>query len=200
MRTIAITLPENPFRREEAAQHFRERGLFVEWMLGVNAEKFGLFTTHPYLKDDPVRGGHIIPQRQVGCMLSHYMAWTVCNSLPDEAVMIVEDDADFPEDWIERLKAALDNTPEDADILYVGNCNCADKQKEQIAGEVFDVKYPLCTHAYIVWKKAIPLLLRTQRDAFAPVDISLYYNSLPQLNAYSVLPRIISQRGTPLSP
>lgn len=200
MRTIAITLPENATRHEEAVQHFRERGLFVEWLHGFNAHVAGLFTTLPYTKDDPARGGHIIPQRQVGSALSHIMAWNICRFLDDECVMIVEDDADFPEDWIERLTAAFEHTPNDVDILYVGNCNCADKPKELVGGDVFEVKWPFCTHAYIVWKKALPVMLATHRKIWAPVDLSLYFETLPQLKVYTVLPRIVSQRGTPLSP
>ncbi|MFA6241945.1 MAG: glycosyltransferase family 25 protein, partial [Candidatus Hydrogenedentales bacterium] len=187
-------------RREEAIQHFRERGLYVEWMFGINAEATGLITTKPYRSDDPSLG-FLLPPRKVGCFLSHYMAWTICNHLDDDPIMIVEDDADFPEDWIERVQLALEHVPEDADMLYIGNCNCADKPKDQISGEIFEVRYPFCTHAYVVWKKALPVLLASQRgELSAPIDLSLYYKSYPKLRVYTVLPRIVAQRGTPLSP
>jgi hypothetical protein len=200
MRTIALTVPENKVRRDEAAAHFRERGLFVDWMWCINAELCGLQTTNRYKRDDLPGDGVPIIQKHVGIALSHYMAWTACNLLDDAAVMIIEDDADFPEDWIARLSAALENTPRDVDMLYVGNCCCADKPKELIAGEVFEVKWPFCNQAYIIWKKAIPVLLATQRSITGNMDLALYFDTLPKLRVYSVLPRIVAQRGTPLAP
>ncbi len=200
MRIICLNVPEDTERRVQAEAHFRERGVTVEWMDGINAKVAGLFTTHPYLHNDPERGGHIIPQGQVGVALSHIMAWTVCQFLDDPCVMIVEDDVDFPEDWRERLSGALFSVPKDADMLYVGSCNCADKPTLHIAGDVFEVKWPFCTHAYIVWKKALPVMLATQRKIYAPVDLALYFETLPKLRVYTVLPTIALQRGTPLSP
>ena len=95
---------------------------------------------------------------------------------------------------------ALNHTPEDVDLLFVGNCNCADKPQEQVSGPVFDVRYPFCNHAYIVWKKALQTLLSTQRTLSANMDLDLYFNTYPKLRVYSVLPSVIAQRGTPLSP
>ncbi len=202
MKAFCITLPETPERTAAAKAHFAERGVDgITFVDGIHAETFGLYTTHPYLIDDPKRGGHIIPQRQVGCMLSHFMLWTAL-SLLDEAgpFLILEDDAEFSEDWAARLNWALKNTPSDVDLLYIGSGLTEDKPKTQVAFNVWEVMYPLCTHAYIVWKKALPVLLSTQRDIWAPVDLSLYFRSLPLLKVYTVLPRIVSQRNMEIAP
>jgi len=204
MRTFCITLPENPERTDGARKHFADMGVpDVEFVAGICAKTFGLFTTHPYLQDDPKRGGSIIPQRQVGCMLSHYMLWSALALQPDDrddSFLVLEDDAEFPVDWEARTVEALNDAPKDADMLYLGSCCTADKPKAQVKGDVWEVKWPLATHAYVVWKKALPVLLATQRDVYAPVDLSLYFKTLPLLRVYTVLPRIVSQRGTELSP
>lgn len=200
MRIICLHVSEDTDRLVAAVEHFRERGVKVEWLDGINAKVAGLFTTHPYLNDDPKRGGHIIPQRQVGSALSHIMAWTVCRFLDDECVMIVEDDVEFAPDWKPQLAQAMAEVPADADMLYVGSCNCDDKPKTRIKGNVWEVKWPFCTHAYIVWKKALPIMLATHRKIYAPIDLSLYFETLPHLRVYTVLPTIMLQRGTPLSP
>lgn len=201
MRTFCLTLPETPERTEGAVKHFADMGVpGVEYIQGIHAQTFGLFTTHPYLHDDPKRGGCIVPQRQVGCALSHYMLWTALSLLPDERYFVLEDDAEFPAGWRARAEDALQDVPKDADLLFLGSCCTADKPKEQIRDEVWEVKWPLATHAYVVWKKALPVLLATQRDVYAPVDLALYFKTLPKLRVYTVLPRIVSQRGTELHP
>lgn len=204
MRTLCLTLPETPERTDGARKHFADMGLMrlrPEFFHGICAKSFGLFTTHPYLVDDPKRGGSIIPQRQVGCMLSHYMLWSALNLIQDEGIFLVlEDDAEFPADWDARFWEALNNVPEDADMLFIGSCCTADKPKTPVKGDVWEVKWPLATHAYVVWRKALPALLATQRDVYAPVDLALYFKTLPQLRVYTVLPRIVAQRGTELSP
>lgn len=200
-RTLCLTLPETPERTAGARKHFADMGVEgVEYVDGICAKSFGVFTTHPYLHDDPKRGGCIIPQQQVGCMLSHYLLWSACRLLNEERVFILEDDAEFPVGWQERLARALADTPADADLLFVGSCCTADKPKTLVRGEVWEVKWPLATHAYVVWRKALPVLLETQRDVYAPVDLALYFKTLPRLRVYTVLPRIVSQRGTELHP
>ncbi len=201
MKTFCITLPETPERTAEARVHFEHYDVDAEFYTGIHAATFGLFTTHPYLHDDPKRGGHIIPQRQVGCTLSHISLWSALTLIEQEhQFFILEDDAEFHAGWQDQLAAALRDTPADADMLYVGSCCCADKPQTHVKGNVWDVRWPLCNHSYVVWAKALPTLLATQRDVYAPIDIALYFKTLPQLRVYTVLPRLISQRGTPLHP
>lgn len=199
MQTFCITLPETPGRWEAARKHFTDMSVEgVQWMQGIHAEGFGLLCSKPYTVDNQYQG-YLIPLSQVGLFLSHYMAWSICSFLPDEKFLILEDDAEFPADWKERMEAALKNAPPDTDMLMVGNSNCSDKPQTKIADEIFEVKYPMATHAYVVWKKALPTLLGSMRSC-TKIDIGLMFNAYPKLKVYSVLPRIIHQRGTPLFP
>jgi len=193
MRAFCISLPETPARREIARAHFVERGARVEFFDGVHALNFGLTTTHTYDVDHPGTG-YRITSKHVGCWLSHYILWQALTLADGDKFLIFEDDVALPEDWHIRMLAALDDTPENADMLYLGSCCCDGKPKEQISNTVWDVKWPLCTHAYVVWKKALPRLLATQRKCWAPIDLALYFNSLPHLKVYTVLPRIADQR------
>lgn len=210
LTTFCITLPETPGRRAAALKHFDECGalldLGVRVLNGIHAKSFGLMTCHPYEVDDP-GSGFTIPPKHVGLHLSHYMAWTVCRhsevgSGPpgSSAFIILEDDAQFEAGWQVRLVQALRDVPADADMLFIGSGNTFDKPKAQVKGEVWSVQWPQCTHAYVVWPKALPVLLETQRDTWAPIDLALIFRSFPQLNVYTVLPRIVSQRGQDIAP
>lgn len=194
MRTFCITLPETPERRKAAAKHFDERGVSVDWLHGIGAQTFGLRTEHTYEHDHPGTG-YVVAQKHVGLHLSHYMAWQAMQVCGEDYVMLLEDDAEFDEDWQTRLVEAVFFAPRDTDLLFVGSCNCFDKPKTDLGHGLYKVEWPMCTHAYVVFRKALPILLSTQRDCFAPIDLALILRSFNYLNVVTVLPRIVSQRG-----
>jgi GR25 family glycosyltransferase involved in LPS biosynthesis len=201
MRTFCLSLPETPERREAAKHHFLERGVEAEFIDGIHAENFGLLTWRTYDVDHPGTGFRI-PAKHVGLCLSHYVAWSICAHLPDEWFMILEDDADFAPDWKPRLEQAVREAPPDTDILLIGSCNCMDKPRIQIAGSetLWRVQWPQCTQAMVIHRKAIPTLIQTQRKIYAPIDLALIFHSYPHLNVYTVLPRIVGQRGQEINP
>lgn len=196
IRPFIITLPEKPARKEKLIAHFKERGIHsYQFFDGLHAEKAGLSTVHPYEVDHP-GSGFRMGFAPTGIMLSHYMLWSVLNFLHDDHYFIMEDDAKFPEDWHARFTQALRDVPKDFDMLYIGSCCCKGRPQTQIKGEVWEVKYPQCTHAYILAKKAVPQLLADHRKFYAPVDIALTFHSHPNMKVYTVLPRICDQFDT----
>lgn len=179
--------------------HFIQRDVPVEFINGIHGEAFGILSYKPYRYDHPNLGS-LNPIAHVGLCLSHYMLWQACLLLPDERFMILEDDAEFGADWKTRADAALSDAPEDFDILLIGNSNASDKPTEHVKGEVYEVKYPFCTHAYILSRKALPVLLDNCRDASTKIDILMMFKAYPHLKVYTVLPRIVNQRNTDLFP
>lgn len=198
MRKVCLTLLETPERTEKAKSHFSEVGLSdVEFFIGINAEVAGLSALHPYNLDrTPEQGDYFMGFKPTGIFLSHYALWMAMQLLNDEHILILEIDAKFPADWKERYEKALQDTPSDFDILFIGSCCCDGRQTTHVKGDIYDVRYPMCNHAYIVAKKAIPHLLATNRDCYAPIDISTFLHSFNKLKVYTVLPRIAEQFDT----
>jgi GR25 family glycosyltransferase involved in LPS biosynthesis len=215
MRTICITVnddnyvraggmygtnPRAPLPMSAVRAHFAERGVDAQFFCGIHAPKLGLATTLPYEIDNPGSGFNIGTEN-VGCWLSHRALWAACLLLPDEMFFIIEDDALFPEDWRERVdRAVLDAG--NFDILYIGSCCTEGKPAKHIAGNVFEIQWPFCTHGYIVRRSALPVLIETQDAArlYAPIDLSLAFHSLPKLKTRVVKPRILNQVNTEISP
>lgn len=197
MKTFCIYCPEIMEAYQAAVLHFAKRDVPAEFLSGIHGEAFGILGTRPYRFDSPKRG-EVTGYRHTGLVLSHYMVWTACSVLPDRHYMILEDDAEFPQDWKKRFEPAWKDVPQDFDILILGGSNCSDKDKKQIRGSVWEIKYPFTTHAYIVAKKALPVLLENMRDASMPIDIGLIHLAYPKLKVYTVLPRIVNQRKTEL--
>jgi len=198
-RIFCLTLPEKPERTEKARKHFQERGVSAEFFKAIHGPTAGLSTIHPFEVDNPGSGFRMgfVP---TGIFLAHYMLWSAIMLLDNEHFLILEDDAQFPLGWGNRVGQALSDAPLDFDMLYIGSCCCAGRPQTQIKGEVWEVKYPQCTHAYIVAKKALPVLLSTNRKIYAPVDIALNLHSHPLLKVYTVLPAIVMQEETVLAP
>lgn len=198
IRTFCLSLPDNesPGRTQAAAKHFRERGLNdFQFFFGLHAEKAGLATVHPYLLDHPEENFKM-GYKPTGIWLAHIMLWSTLMFIHEDHFLILEDDAQFPEDWHARFVQALNDVPRGFDMLYVGNCCCKGHPQTNIKGDVWDVRYPQCTHAYVVAKKALPIMLNTNRKCYAPIDVALMLHSHPQLKVFTVLPRIFSQWNT----
>jgi len=192
IRPFVVVVPELPDKTSFILKHFREVGIEAETFNGIHGVTSGLHTIHNYEVDHPGSKWNI-GISPVATWLSFYMLWSAMNLLPDTHFMTLEWDAQFPENWRERTEAALRNVPKDFDLLYLGSCCCDGKPKNHVAGEVFDLRYPMCGQATIVAKKALPVMLATQRKIYAPLDISLAFHTLHLLKCYTILPRIVQQ-------
>jgi|SRR6185295_11307288 len=200
MRTISITLLEHADRRAAAEQHFAEIGMEVEFYEGINAQKMGVKCDRPYMRDR-VEGDELFfgGYHVTGIFLSHYSLWSALTLMPQEHTLILEIDAHFNPDWKQRLEQAMRDVPPDFDWLFVGSC-CAGKMESNydrnVKGDIYEVKWPMCMHAYVVAKKALPHLLKTSRDCYCPIDISTKLYSFPEMKVYTLLPRLANQRNT----
>jgi GR25 family glycosyltransferase involved in LPS biosynthesis len=58
---------------------------------------------------------------------------------------------------------------------------------------------PLCTHCYVVRKKALKTLIETNEKIYAPIDLQMYFNSKHHLNCFTIFPRVADQEGMNLA-
>lgn len=183
---------------ERTREHFKERGVDAEMFFGLHATKIGVDTTLPYEVDGGPGCGFRMGPKPTGCWLSHRALWAALLLLPDQLFFVVEDDAKFPENWRERVERAVEDAGH-FDMLFVGSCCTQGKHRKHIAGDVYEVRWPACTHGYIVRRTALETLITTQDEArcYAPIDISLGFHSFPRMSrVYTVLPRVLEQFDT----
>lgn len=195
VRAFVVTLQELPQKTQFIQNHFREMGLQAENFNGVNANISGLKTEHCYDLDNPGSNWNI-GAKPVATWMSFYMLWSAMLYMPESHFLTLEWDAKFHPDWKARTIRALDDVPKDFDLLLLGSCCTKNPRKQHVNGEVWQVQWPMCGHATVVAKKAIPVLLETQRKVYAPLDISLALHTFPKLKVYTVLPRVADQFDT----
>jgi GR25 family glycosyltransferase involved in LPS biosynthesis len=194
-KIFCLTLKDTPKRREYAEQHFKENGLDVEFFEGINGTTFGLRTTIPY-KDDNTEGyDYFISSGHIGCILSHLMLWKTLQYLPYEEIIILEDDVILCNNFINKLNVYKSQLPNDWQYVFVGHCclppeNYHIKVTENI---ITTTHPPMCTHAYMIKKSSLPLLLDTNHSAWAHIDIQIQKRSLKQLKHYVLMPPLAEQ-------
>lgn len=198
MKTIVLTLKDSS-RIAKTESHLKSVGLTdYKLFYGLNGAKSGLQAGFPYEIDHP-GSGYKIDSKHVGCSLSHWILWThlefVSRETEDDMWMIVEDDVLFRDGWSEVLKLALKDLPKDWDILFAGHC-CVHSRTIGYVREGLLIAKPLCTHCYIVRKKALNVLIDENHKIYAPIDLQMSLGALPRLNTYAIYPRIADQDGT----
>ena len=196
-RAFVITLKRAASRFDFEHKHLESVGVVAEPFYGLDCMITGLETTHKYEVDNP---GYKMGPKQVSMQLSHYMLWKMMAYQPDESFWVLEDDAQFASDWKMHYDEACSALPAQWDLVWLGSCCCSDKPTQHVAKNLFTVQWPMCTHAYQVRKKALPVILEGMEKIWAPLDIAFNYDVMPKLNTYTILPRLAAQWNTTIAP
>ncbi len=189
-RTFVLTVDREIKCFNETAQHLDSMGIKWERFNGFDNKICRLNAKDTFDLD---RAGERLEAKHVAATLSHYMVWKVMEYQPDPFFWVLEYDVRLVHDWMYTYRTAIDNLPEDWDILFLGSCCCKGRPTTHIGGNIYEVKYPLCGHAIMYRKKALPTLLREHQKINMPLDIALFYLSLPKLKVYTALPPIVEQ-------
>lgn len=195
-----LTIARNAEKCAKTVEHLKGRGIEPQLFYGFDHEVTGLRTTWTYELDHP-GSGYIIGPKIVHMNLGHYMLWKVASYLPHDVTVIMEDDVRFEEDWREHFDCGIGHLPDDWDLLFLGSCCVAQRCDNQVIwGRLCRVKYALCTHAYAVRKKALPVFLEKGAKQWTNVDISMALEMMPSLNCFAFLPRLAHQLDTFIPP
>lgn len=177
--------------------HLMQNGIAHEPFYGLDNE---VYRVNPIDTFDIDRVGDRIGPKQVCACMSHYLMWKVLSYLPGDSFWCLEDDVELVPNWQQAYRNAMGHVPDDWDIIFLGSCCCDGRPTLDYGGGLYEVKWPMCGHAMQIRQKALPVLLEAHQKLWAPLDIAMYYNSLPNLKVYTILPRMFSQRNTIIPP
>lgn len=194
-----LTLKRSEARLKRCQEHLASVGITAKPFYGLDCEITGLRTVHTYELDHPGTN-YVMGPKTVSLNLSHYMLWAMLAYQPEDEFWILEDDVKFDEDWEHRFLDAKSVLPADWDFVFLGSCCTSDKPQWNVGKNLNVVVYPMCTHAYMVRKKALPVMFTSCQKVYAPIDVELVTEVLHKLQQFTILPRIASQFDTLLSP
>lgn len=199
-----VTIDEDSLKCKNLSEFLDSEGIPFKVFRGVNAKKLGLISINQY-RFSTSTADFVIKQQNVGCYLSHHCLWKIflmSNEFDrfgmDAQWTILEDDCVFRQDWRENLNLASHYLPKNWDVLLIGSCCSDDKYKISLGANLYECKYPFCTHGYIVRGRSLKLIVDLCEDMNSPVDIKLATEIFPKLNVYTILPRICDQDGIDL--
>lgn len=194
---FVLTLHRSSERFKRCQEHFTQAGITATPFYGLDHEITGLRTEHKYEIDN---AGYIMGPKQISLHLSHYMLWKMLLYQPEDSFLVLEDDCRWKDDWKQSFLDAQSVLPADWDIVYLGSCCTSDKPQWNVGKNLYVVNFPMCTHGYMVRKKALPILLEHCQRVYAPVDICMVFNALHRLKHFTIVPRICDQYETVLFP
>ena len=169
MNTDAYIISLN--QPDKLLEYTRNFSLNPIWVEGVNGK---MLTQDEIKKHNNSVWSVIGPRGAIGCGMSHLLCWDKVVKSGKDYSLILEDDVYFSDDFEDQFTNAINNVPQDFDILYVG-CYACDKgslqsklfslvgRKNRKYVDVNDYveipKLTLATHAYVVSKKGAKKLL-----------------------------------------
>jgi len=192
-RTFVLTVKASQDRHTETMAHLQRQGINAELFFAFDKFTWACIPDYTF---DVNKVGERLGWGQCVICLSHYMLWKVMLHLPGDSFWALEDDVEFIDDWRQQYTIAMKHLPEDWDVVFLGSCCAQSRRKWRKGGNVYEIRYPLCGHAMMYRKKALPVLLDIHQKIWAPLDISMQMDSLPRLRTYTILPRIATQRGS----
>lgn len=196
-RTFVLTVNRPIQRFTDTAAHLDSIGLKWERFNGFDNQICKLIPVETF---DIDRVGEKIGSKHIAATLSHYLIWSLMSYSGDDSFWVLEYDVRLVDYWQERYAEAMAVLPDDWDMVFLGSCCCNGRETKLIGNNLYEVKYPLCGHAIMYRKKALPILLQEHQKICMPLDVALYYQSLPKLKVFTILPPIVVQAGTPLPP
>jgi GR25 family glycosyltransferase involved in LPS biosynthesis len=202
IHAYTITCSGNEDRLSATLKHIEDCGLMaLMWFHtfnGINGETAGLACTNYHTLSD---GTQYTPTaKHVSLCINHWFLWKQIhwNTNPKivtkgEYSLITEDDVRFVPGWYDKLASALQDVPNDWDLLYIGSCYAKLNGATHVKGDVWETPKPNCTHAYLVRHKALPVLIEKCQRIYTNIDWLMVEQAIPHLRTYSILPRIAHQ-------
>jgi GR25 family glycosyltransferase involved in LPS biosynthesis len=184
-------------RREITEAHFNNSGIRATFFEGIYGKGFKVGAAEPHSKK-PDGTDWYISQGHVGLCLSHYMVWSHIWHCGVEEAIVLEDDAYFSPTFHQEFHMAHKNLPNDWQMCYLGWLHRGhDRDKEKVRENIYKINQgcPFGTHAILIRRDGIRILLDTQRVMRDHIDINIWKRSLPHIRTYYVFPSIVAQRS-----
>lgn len=189
LKTFCITLKTTPARTLLAKQHLDLSLPEYTFFNGFDNRLFKL--------EGQYRDGNTMPLGHVGCLLSHYMLWNMCDYLSEyDEFLVLEDDVSLVDDFWNKFTEMKKHLPEDWQFLYLGYCCFNPKNTIEVNDFVITSPIPpLCTHAYLFKREALKTIIETNMKAENHVDVQLQWFTVPKLKYYMCFPQLAGQHS-----
>lgn len=191
-KIFVINLEYRTDRLERISTVLNQMNLKFEVFNAVN----GLMINENFVYDgekigEPYPGGWHHFKCQIGCFLSHYEILKICKDRGYERVLILEDDCEFCDNFIQRFNNVFKNIPLDWDFIYL---SCSQPDFIENYDGFAKISFAYTTHSYVLNIKTINFLIHHLRPLVFKREIDVCYSDLHKnINSFTFLPFITFQ-------
>lgn len=187
-KAYCLTLPGSA-HRSRAEKEFQRVGMEVKFWNGINGLDFGLKTFLPS-HTDWFSGPKII-----GIYLGHWILWRMLETVDADVFLVLEDDVEFHPQFTELWPVFYNELPADWKMAYVGACCVRNNQYRKVTDHLVVARNPMATHAYMIKREVLPLLIEKCACVRHPVDQDMMFQILPLVAHYTFMPSLAKQDG-----
>ena len=163
-----INLDRNPERREYMEKQFRNQDLKINRYSAFDKNLINQEYLKEMEKNNKIPSSYQIIKREkegsLACLISHTNLWKkIYEENLGDISLIFEDDCHILPNFKDKLKIALDNAPQDWDMIWLGYNNVkGDRVSEYYYRPYkgFRRGYNTQHHCYLVRRRAIPKILK----------------------------------------
>ena len=167
MNIFYINLDRNPERREYMEKQFKKHNLIVKRYSAFDKKLLNINKLYELQKTKFIECAETIKKRKkegsLACLMSHVKVWEKnYNDNNINYVLIFEDDCKILPNFKNKLKTALDNAPDNWDMIWLGY----NKVKGDKISDFFyrpykgrNIGYNSQHHCYLVKRKSIPKMI-----------------------------------------
>lgn len=193
MKIVVISLSSSQDRRAKVVEKLAGKSIDFEFLDAVD----GRNGDHPYLKNYNEKAFLVNRRRkaapgELGCYVSHLLAWEKCVDL-NEAIVVLEDDFELANDFVEGLKFVGQFVDKVAFIrLEPLESNCF---VTSIRGQKFSLvkqlKVGMCATGYVITPQGAKAFLEKAQAICYPIDLYLQYTFIHKQLMYAIKPNIV---------
>ena len=194
MKIIVISLPKSTGRRAKVVEKLGSRNIEFEFLDAVD----GHTDNHPYLKNYNEKTYLLNRCRkaapgELGCYVSHLLAWEKCVAL-NQPIVVLEDDFEITEDFVEGLKF-IERFVNKVSFVRLEpmetNYFLKSSYKDHRYSLVKQLKASMCATGYVVTPKGANALLAKGKEICAPVDLYLRHSLIHKQLIFAITPHIV---------
>lgn len=184
-KIICINLERRKDRWNQSCSEFAKHGIEVERFSAFDHEEF----QNIYNQYD------VYQRASLGCSLSHVAVLKSAKSRGFKNVLILEDDAEFHDQFNEIFNQVSPQIPENWNMIYFGPNRGSDCRPIKVSENIFRASDLLTTHAYAVNENTYDILIKAGQNFIHGIDTNYVNYVQPRVNCYLINPPLIFQRS-----
>jgi glycosyl transferase family 25 len=193
MKILVISLASSYNRRAKVIEKLANKNIEFEFLDAVD----GRTDKHPYLNNYNEKAFLVHRRRkaalgELGCYVSHLLAWEKCLAL-NEAIVVLEDDFELTDNFIEGFQFAeqfIDKVSfirlEPLESNFFVTC-----YRGKQFSLVKQLKVAMCATGYIITPTGAALFLKKAKAICYPIDLFFRYTCIHKQAMYAIVPAII---------